>query len=39
MKESLMAQMGAHRRIKERRLGQPSISKCDGWEAVTPWEA
>jgi hypothetical protein len=32
-------QMGAHRSIKERRLGQPSISKRDGWEAVTPWEA
>jgi hypothetical protein len=30
--------MGAHRSFKERRLGQPSISKGDGWEAVTPWD-
>jgi hypothetical protein len=23
--------------FKERRFGQPSISKPDGWEAVIPW--
>jgi hypothetical protein len=23
--------------FKERRLGQPSVSKLDGWEAVIPW--
>jgi 4-amino-4-deoxy-L-arabinose transferase-like glycosyltransferase len=27
------------RAFKERRLGQPSISKRDGWEAVTSWKA
>jgi len=30
--------MGAHRSTKERRLGQPSISKGHGWEAVIPWD-
>jgi hypothetical protein len=30
--------MGAHRTTKERRLGQPSISKAEGGEAVIPWD-
>ena len=38
MKQSLATPMGAYTGIKERRLGQPSISKVDGWEAVTPWD-
>jgi hypothetical protein len=48
MKEIWPTRMGARRSTKERRsatgrirrgeLGQPSISKGGGWEAVTPWD-
>ena len=48
MKGLWPTRMGAHRSTKERRsatgrirrgeLGQPSISKDDGWEAVIPWD-
>ncbi len=38
MKQSLATWMGAYAGIKERQLGQPSISKVHGWEAVTPWD-
>ena len=30
--------MGEDRSTKERRLGRPSISKGDGWEADIPWD-
>jgi hypothetical protein len=36
--ESLLLAVAAiSGRRAERRLGQPSVSAVDGWEAVIPW--